>query len=356
MASRSQPACAAVRALLFVFLLTTFSFFFSPATFAQTPPRPLPLRRAVIVDTDAGVDDLIAIAFLLCRPDIHVEAITIENGMAHVPAGGKNVLRLLALAGRNDIPVFLGRGTPLSGTQEFPAEWRRASDELPGITMPEPAHAPQTRDAADFLLKRLLDAAHPVQILALGPLTNLAEVFSHTPRAARTGRQLVILGGAVSVSGNLGDGGSLQTNNSSAEWNLFIDPVATKIVFNSGAPIRLIPLDATQRVPIDMALYEQFETRAATPTARFVAQALATKSEMIRQGFYFARDPLAAVAMANPAVVTFRPMAIEISDKPEESGRTMENKAKNRRANAQVAIDADNLRFRDVFMTAFGIR
>jgi inosine-uridine nucleoside N-ribohydrolase len=60
--------------------------------------------------------------------------------------------------------------------------------------------------------------------------------------------------------------------------------------------------------------------------------------------------------MANPAVVTFRPMAIEISDKPEESGRTMENKAKNRRANAQVAIDADNLRFRDVFMTAFGIR
>ena len=193
-------------------------------------------------------------------------------------------------------------------------------------------------------------------MLELGPLTNLAEVFSHTPRAARTGRQFVILGGAVGVSGNLGDGGIFQTDNVSAEWNMFIDPAAAKIVFTSGAAIRLVPLDATQRVPIDMALLEQIKSRAGTPLARFVAQVLATKIEMIRQGFYFAQDPLAAAAMANPAVVTFRPLQIEISDKPGESGRTLESKAKNRRANAQVAIDADNLRFRDVFMTALGVR
>ena len=103
-----------------------------------------------------------------------------------------------------------------------------------------------------------------------------------------------------------------------------------------------------------MALFEQFKSRANTPLARFVAQVLATNHEHIRQGFYFAWDPLAAAAVANPAVVTFRPMAIEISDKPEELGRTVE--VKNRRANAQVAIDADDLRFRDVFMTALGVR
>ncbi|MGD0907006.1 MAG: nucleoside hydrolase, partial [Candidatus Acidiferrales bacterium] len=68
----------------------------------QTPPRQAALTRTVIVDTDAGSDDLMAIAFLLSRPDIHVEAITIANGMAHVPAGGKNILRLLELAGRRD--------------------------------------------------------------------------------------------------------------------------------------------------------------------------------------------------------------------------------------------------------------
>jgi pyrimidine-specific ribonucleoside hydrolase len=354
MASRAQPACAPLSTALCAFLLAIFPFFCPARLAAQTTPRPSPLRRAVIIDTDAGSEDLMAIAFLLSRPDIHVEAITIENGMAHVPAGGRNVLRLLALAGRNEIPVFLGRETPISGSQEFPAEWRLASDELPGITLPEPTRAVDSRSAADYLLKRLLDAAHPIQVLALGPLTNLAEVFSRTPRAARTGRQLVILGGAVRVSGNLGDGGSSKTDNGSAEWNMFIDPAAAKIVFTSGAPIRLVPLDATQRVPIDMALFEQFKSRASTPLANFVAQVLAADREQIRQGYYFARDPLAAAVLANPAVVTLRPLAIEISDKPGELGRTVETK--NRRANAQVAVDADDLRFRDVFMTAFGVR
>jgi inosine-uridine nucleoside N-ribohydrolase len=354
MASRAQPACAPLSIAISAFLLAILPLFCPARLAAQSPPRLSPLRRAVIIDTDAGADDLVAIAFLLSRPDIHVEAVTIENGVSHVPAGGRNVLRLLALAGRNDIPVFLGRDSPLSGNQEFPAEWRRASDELPGITLPEPARAADPRSAADYLLKRLLDAAHPVQVLALGPLTNLAEVISRTPRAARTGRQLVILGGAVRVPGNLGDGGAFQTDNVSAEWNMFIDPAAAKIVLTSGAPIRLVPLDATQRVPIDMALFEQFKSRANTPLASFVAQVLATDRELIRQGYYFARDPLAAVALANPAVVTFRPLAIEISDKPGEVGRTAE--IKNRRANAQVAIDADDLRFRDVFMTAFGVR
>jgi inosine-uridine nucleoside N-ribohydrolase len=354
MAPRAQPACASLFTALSAFLLAILAFSCPAQLAAQSTPRPSALRRAVIVDTDAGADDLMAIAFLLSRPDVHVEAITIVNGMAHVQAGGRNVLRLLALAGRNDIPVFLGRETPLFGNQEFPAAWRRASDELPGITLPEPARSPESRDAPDYLLKRLLDAAHPVQVLALGPLTNLAEVFSHTPRAARTGRQLVILGGAVRVSGNLGDGGFFKTDNTSAEWNMFIDPAAAKIVFASGAPIRLVSLDATQRVPIDMALLEQFKSHANTPLANFVAQVLATNRDQIRQGYFFAWDPLAAAALANPAVVIFRPLAIEMSGKPEELGRTAE--IKNRRANAQVAVDADPLRFRDVFMTALGVQ
>jgi pyrimidine-specific ribonucleoside hydrolase len=308
----------------------------------------------VIVDTDAGSDDLMAIAFLLSRPDIHVEAITIVNGMAHVQAGGQNVLRLLALAGRHDVRVYLGRETPLSGNAEFPAALRRNSDELPGVTLPEPTRAIEAQPAAEFLARRLADAAHPVQVLTLGPLTNLAETFSHVPRAVGAIRQMVIMGGAVRVPGNLADGGAFKTDNGTAEWNMFIDPVAAKMVFASGAPIRLVPLDATQRVPIDMALLEQMQSKGETPVARFVAQVLATNRDSIRQGFYFAWDPLAAVALANPAVATFKPLAIEISQKPQELGRTTETKG--RRANAQVAIDADRLRFRDIFMAALGVR
>jgi inosine-uridine nucleoside N-ribohydrolase len=353
MAPRARPACAQHGTALFAFLLIASAFLFPVELASQTQPRISPLRRAVIVDTDAGADDLVAIAFLLSRPDVHVEAITIANGVAHVPAGGRNVLRLLALAGRSDIPVFLGRETPLTGTQEFPAEWRRAADELPGISLPEPKRSAESRSATDYLLKRLLDAAHPVQVLALGPLTNLAEVFSRAPRAAHTARQLVILGGAVRVSGDLGDGGFFKTDNASAEWNLFVDPAAAKTVLTCGAPVRLVPLDATQRVRIDMALLEQFQSHASTPLANFVARVLAANREAIRQGFYFAREPLAAAALANPAVVTFRPLAIALGDKPEELGRTVE--LKRGRANVQVAVDADPLRFRDVFMIALGV-
>ena len=116
----------------------------------------------------------------------------------------------------------------------------------------------------------------------------------------------------------------------------------------------LVPLDATQRVPIDMALYEQFKSRASAPLAKFVAQVLDTEHDQIRQGYYFARDALAAAVLANPAVVTFRPLAIELSGKREELGRTVE--IKNRRANSLVAIDADPSRFRDVFMIALGVK
>lgn len=351
MALRAQPACVPLRSAFWAFFL--LFFWTSSQLAAQTTARPAPLRRSVIVDTDAGADDLMAIAFLLSRPDIHLEAITIVNGEAHVPAGARNVLRLLALAGHSDIPVFLGQETPLSGSQEFPAERRRAADELPGITLPEPARSPESRSAMDYLLKRLLDAAHPVQVLTLGPLTNLAEVFSQTPRAARTGRQLVILGGAVRVSGDLGDVGTTQTGNDAAEWNMFVDPAAAKIVLTSGAPIRLVPLDATQQVPIDMALFEQFQARAETPLAKFVTEVLASNREAIRQGYYFAPGPVGAAALTNPLTLTLRPLTIAMSDNPNELGRTLE--VKSRRANAQVAIDADDLRFRDVFMKAFGI-
>ena len=310
--------------------------------------------HAVIIDTDAGSDDLMAIAFLLSRPEIRVEAITVVNGESHVQAGGRNILRLLELAGRRDVPVFIGRDTPLAGNTEFPAEWRRVSDDLPGVPLPDATRAIEPQGAAEYLAKRLADGMHPVQVLATGPLTNLAEAFTRSPRAARNLRELVIMGGAVHVPGNLGDGGMVRTNNSTAEWNMYIDPVAAKIVFASGAPIRLVALDATQRVPIDMAMLEEFQSHAETPLAKFVSKVLETNREMIRQEFYFAWDPLAAVALVNPAVVTFKPMALEISQSPDELGRTIE--VKKARANVQVAMDANDLRFREIFMTALGVR
>src|SRR5262245_65256011 len=81
-------------------------------------------QSPIIIDTDAGSDDLLAIAFLLSHPTVRIEAVTIANGLAHVDAGARNLVRLLDLAGRTNVPVFAGRPTPLRGNAEFPAEWR----------------------------------------------------------------------------------------------------------------------------------------------------------------------------------------------------------------------------------------
>src|SRR5207245_8620183 len=109
----------------------------------------------IMIDTDCGRDDLMAIAFLLARHDVRIEAITVANGLAHVRAGAANVTRLIELGGRSGVPVYMGREAPLRGNAAFPEPWRKSSDALaPG----PPAHQhPQAQPASDYLVSRLAD-------------------------------------------------------------------------------------------------------------------------------------------------------------------------------------------------------
>jgi inosine-uridine nucleoside N-ribohydrolase len=306
-------------------------------------------QHAILIDTDAGTDDLMAIAFLVSHPDIRIEAITVVNGLAHPDAGAKNIVRLLDLAGRKDIPVFAGRSTPLQGQAEFPAEWRKISDDLPGVTLPAPSRHPESKRAADYLVERLRDATRPVRILGLGPLTNLAEALKREPSLTRAIEELVIMGGALRVPGNLGDGGVFKTNNTTAEWNIFTDPLAARIVFRSGVPIRLIPLDATNKVPVDSAFLAKFQSAARAPLARVVAQVLESDRSFIEAGFFYAWDPLAAVALLHPAVVKTTNLHLDILQDAPEDGRTVQTPG---RPNARVALDADGAAWRKLFLEA----
>jgi pyrimidine-specific ribonucleoside hydrolase len=216
-------------------------------------------QHPILIDTDAGTDDLIAIAYLASHASIRIDAITVVNGLAHPEAGARNIVSLLEIAGRKDIPVFRGRDVPLQGKAEFPAEWRKISDDLPGVMLPKTSRQPERKRAADYLIERLRDSANPVRILALGPLTNLAEALKREPSLAGAIEELVIMGGALHAPGNLGDGGAFKTNNTTAEWNIFVDPLAARIVFRSGVAIRLIPLDATNKVLVDATFLAKFQ-------------------------------------------------------------------------------------------------
>jgi inosine-uridine nucleoside N-ribohydrolase len=284
-----------------------------------------------------------AIAFLLSRPDVKVEAITVVDGLAHVPAGARNVLRLVELAGAR-IPVYAGREQPMQRTTEFPAEWRRTADGLPGVEFPRTSRKPEPQNAVDYLLARLSDTSRGVRILALGPLTNLAEAFQRAPKGVRAVKELVMMGGAVRVRGNI------ETANTTAEWNLYYDPLAAEIVFKAGVYPRMIPLDATNHVLIDAAFVREFAAHSGTPLGRLVAQVLETERPQIAQKIFYAWDPLAAVALVEPGVVSTKSLAIDIRRRAPEEGRTKEATGV---TNATVALGADAVRFQKIFLAAF---
>jgi pyrimidine-specific ribonucleoside hydrolase len=322
---------------------TLIAFFFAAALArAQSAP--------IIVDTDAGSDDFMAVSLLLSYPTVKIDAITVVNGLAHVDAGARNMGRLLDLAGRKHVPVFAGRDTPLRGNAAFPAEWRKISDDLPGVPLPPASRPPEHKHAADYLVEHLRNASTPVQILALGPLTNIAEAIERDHSIVRNIREIVIMGGAVRVPGNLQDGGVFHTQNSTAEWNIFIDPLAARVVFRSGVPIRLIALDATNKVHIGPEFLREFKSKARSPLGRVVAQVLEADRETINAGIFYAWDPLAAAALLHPSIVKTAEMHIDIRQDAPQEGRTMATAGE---PNAKVGIDAVAVAFRALFLESF---
>ena len=314
-----------------------------PAALARAQSAP------IIVDTDAGSDDFMAVALLLSHPSVKIDAVTVVNGLAHVDAGARNMGRLLDLAGRKHVHVFAGRNVPLRGNAEFPAEWRKISDGFPILSV-FPPRLPEQEPAAQYLVEHLRNTREPVQILALGPLTNIAEALERDRSIAGNIREIVIMGGAVRAPGNLQDGGVFHTQNSTAEWNMFIDPMAAGIVFRSGVPIRLIALDATNKVHIGPEFLRQFEAKALTPLGRVVADVLRADRETIDAGIFYAWDPLAAAALLRPSIVKTVPMHIEIKQDAPQDGRTMVSPGE---PNAKVALDADADTFRALFLESF---
>ena len=268
-----------------------------------------PAATPVIIDTDMGSDDVMAIALLLSHPEIPIEAITVVNGLAHVPAGAANARRLVQASGRLTIKVLEGRETPLQRTADFPREWRTGSDQP--LTSESPAVLKNAGRAEVWLGQRLKDATHPVRILALGPLTNLAIALEGAhPKAVE---EIVIMGGAFRVPGNLGDGGAFKTTNTTAEWNFFVDPECAARVFRSGVPIRVVPLDATSRVKLDIAFLTRYQHDARGPLAALVTKVLTGERDMIAQGIFYAWDPLAAAALIDPTVATWTPAHVSVN-------------------------------------------
>jgi pyrimidine-specific ribonucleoside hydrolase len=194
-----------------------------------------------VIDTDSQPDDWIAITWLLARNDATVRAITV-SGSSTLGCDGsmRHVLRLLALAGKTGVPVACGRPTSAAADHLFPADWLPSTQALTDVgRLPEPVDAPSARPAVDVLRAAISTSPAPVVLVALGPLTNVADLLaSADPGATANIADIVVMGGAVDVAGNVGG------DHAAAEWNVFVDPAAANDVLRSGAHVTLIALDA----------------------------------------------------------------------------------------------------------------
>ncbi len=301
----------------------------------------------IIVDTDAGPDDLLALGYLLVHPSIQVEAITISYGLADVERGAINIARIVAAFAKGHIPVYVGHPKPSVGNASYPQHWRRLSNELPGVSLPKAFIPPEEEHAVSFLQRRLSRASRPVRVLALGSLTNLA---SMTRDSAPALEELIIMGGAISVSGNVNDSEEFVSPTTKAEWNFYTDPLAASKVFSSDLPITLIPLDATNQVPVKIPFIDQFTKMARCPIGRMTSQVLEAVRPHAEKGVFYAWDPLAAVYLVHPNVVSLLHFPVTVVASGPDAGTSRKSDVG---SDISVAMSAKGELFIKYFTTPF---
>lgn len=216
----------------------------------------------IILDCDPGHDDAIAMVLALASPELDVKAITASAGNQTPDKTLRNVLRMLTLLGRQDIPVAGGARKPLM-RELIIAENVHGESGLDGPALPEPDFTPQACTAVELMAKTLRESPQPVTIVATGPQTNVALLLNSHPDLHDKIARIVLMGGAM-VLGNW---------QPAAEFNIYVDPEAAEIVFQSGIPVVMAGLDVTHRAQIHGLDIERFR-QVGNPVATIVAELL----------------------------------------------------------------------------------
>jgi len=218
-------------------------------------------RRKIIIDTDPGQDDAVAILLALASPELEVLGITAVAGNVPLALTEKNARKICELAGRPDIPVYAGSVRPLV-RDLVTAEYVHGKTGLDGPDLPEPTMPLQETHGVDFLIETLL--REPVTLCVLGPMTNIAQALIRAPEIAGNIVEIVAMGGGLFEGGN---------TTPAAEFNIYVDPHAADVVFRCGRPITLLPLDVTHKCLTSRARVDAFAA-IGTPVGKTVAALL----------------------------------------------------------------------------------
>jgi len=306
-------------------------------------------RIPVVVDTDMGADDIVSLLYLLGRADLNVVAITVDgDGLVRCPAGVANVRALLRATGGPEVPVACGSTSPMQGAVSFPDSWRDQADGFYGMAgrWPMPASASSTTGDAAALIASSLRAHPGARIVALGPLTTVAQALS-IPDVISTNPVVIVSGGAVNGSGNMPTKGRVLPV---VEWNIGIDPVAADKVLRSGAIQEWVPLDASNEVPLDSWFVAALAAEPRTHLGDLALTFLQANPSISRGGFYL-WDALAAAAVTPTAVMSTQRITMSVLSSGADAGRTIVDSSG---ATVDVANHADFVEFTRGLLHAFG--
>ena len=308
--------------------------------------------QKIIIDTDPGQDDAVAILLALASPDeIEVLGITAVAGNVPLYLTEKNARIVCELAGRPDIGVYAGCARPLK-RKLITAEHVHGKTGLDGPELPEPKIKLKEKHGVDFIIDTFMqEPKNSVSLCPLGPLTNIATAILKEPRITSRIKQIVLMGGAYFEVGNI---------TPAAEFNIFVDPDAAKIVFASGIQIVVMPLDVTHKALVTTQRNEAFR-QLKTPVGVAVAEMTDFFERFDKEKYGSAgaplHDPCVTAYLIDPTIFSGRKINVEIETESELTlGMTVADwwRVTDREPNAFFVGDLDANKFFNLLTNRLG--
>ncbi len=295
--------------------------------------------RKIIIDTDPGQDDAVALLLAFASPELEVIGVTTVAGNVPLPLTEVNARKICELAGRSDMPVFAGCEAPLK-RKLITAEHVHGKTGLDGAELPDPAMPLQDQHAVDYLIDTLRTApTGEITICPLGPLTNIAAALTKAPNIAGQIREIVLMGGGYFEQGNI---------TPSAEFNIYVDPEAAEMVFKAGIPLTVIPLDCTHKAMTNRDRVDAFRA-LGSPVGNTVAGLTDFFERFDKEKYGSAgaplHDPCVIACLLKPNLFSGRFINVEIETGSDLTlGSTVADwwRVSNREPNATFIRDVDD--------------
>ena len=343
--------------MFFAVRLTTFLVLF----LSVLPPSSLAAPRKIIIDTDPGTDDAMAIMLALNSPELDVRAITVVPGNVTAAQGLDNALRMLSLANRCDIPIAAGAQHPLF-QKLITAEFWHGKNGLANIELPPSKCKVDARWGPDLIIELVHASPHEITLVPVGPLTNIALAVEKDPSIVPLVKEVILMGGSIS-------GGN---STAVAEANIYGDPEAAQIVFQAGWPLTMVGLDVGDKTLLSQKYLGQLQ-KTHGPINDFISQVasflvdLSARFDSPGTPMY---DPLAVGVAIDSTLVKTKAMHVDVETRGEFTrGETVANRrgmvernvlhgdrymvedVDKVPANAKVCVDVDADRFLQLFVS-----